>query len=132
MTLTPKRRPSNGIAQSSHTHAHAYALCSASAWTGNRCSGLPEVDDTLVLDGYTQPGANPNTLAIGDNAVLNIVLDGSLAGSVDGLVIGAGSSTVRGLVIDNFAEGHTLATRRCAGVLVHVGLGEPKWTIPRT
>src|SRR5439155_20528636 len=51
------------------------------------------------------PGASPNTLAIGDNAVLKIVLDGSQAGAVDGLVIGGGNSTLRGLVIDNFASG---------------------------
>ena len=68
-------------------------------------SALPAVTDTAVIDGYTEPGASPNTLAIGDNAVLKIVLDGSQAGAVDGLVIAGGNSTVRGLVIDNFAEG---------------------------
>ncbi len=66
-------------------------------------SALPTITDTVVLDGYTQPGASPNTLTSGDNAVLNIVVDGSQAGAVDGLVIGAGNSMVRGLVIDNFA-----------------------------
>jgi hypothetical protein len=66
-------------------------------------SALPPLTDTVVLDGYTQPGASPNTLTIGDNAVLNIVLDGSQAGAADGLVIEGGNSTVRGLVIDNFA-----------------------------
>jgi hypothetical protein len=30
----------------------------------------------VVIDGYTQPGATPNTLAIGDNAVLLIELKG--------------------------------------------------------
>ena len=69
-------------------------------------SVLPTITDTIFLDGYTQPGASPNTLAIGDNAVLKIVLNGSQAGSVDGLVIGGGNSTVRGLVIDNFAFGY--------------------------
>ncbi len=68
-------------------------------------SALPTLTDTAVIDGYTEPGASPNTLAIGDNAVLKIVLDGSQAGAVDGLVIAGGNSTVRGLVIDNFAEG---------------------------
>src|SRR5205823_7432572 len=68
-------------------------------------SALPVIGDTVTLDGYTQPGASPNTLAIGDNAILKIVLDGSLAGSVDGLVIGGRNSTVRGLVVDNFAYG---------------------------
>ncbi len=66
-------------------------------------SALPTITDTLVLDGYTQPGASPNTLTIGDNAVLNIVLNGSQAGAVDGLTVAGGNSTVSGLVIDNFA-----------------------------
>src|SRR5207244_10486254 len=33
-------------------------------------SPLPQISDSVVIDGYTQPGASPNTLAIGDNAVL--------------------------------------------------------------
>jgi hypothetical protein len=75
----------------------------AGAFTIQPLSALPTLTDTAVLDGYTQPGASPNTLTIGDNAVLKIVLDGSQAGAVDGLVIAGGNSTVRGLVIDNFA-----------------------------
>jgi hypothetical protein len=79
----------------------------SSAFTIKPTSALPTLTDTVVIDGYTQPGATPNTLTIGDNAVLKIVLDGSLAGAVDGLVIGGGgNSTVRGLVIDNFATGY--------------------------
>jgi hypothetical protein len=78
------------------------------AFTIQPLSALPTVTDTVIIDGYTQPGASPNTLTIGDNAVLNIVLSGSLAGAVDGLVVGAGNCTVRGLVIDNFAEGSGL------------------------
>ncbi len=68
-------------------------------------AALPTITHPVVLDGYTQPGASPNTLPLGDNAVLKIVLDGTLAGAVDGLVIAGGNSTVRGLVIGNFAEG---------------------------
>jgi titin len=68
-------------------------------------SALPSITDTVDLNGYTQAGASPNTLIIGDNAVLKIVLDGRLAGAVDGLVIEGGNSKVRGLVIDNFGYG---------------------------
>jgi CSLREA domain-containing protein len=75
------------------------------AFTIKPTSALPTLTDAVVIDGYTQPGASPNTLTIGDNAVLKIVLDGSMAGTVDGLVIAGGNSTVRGLVIDNFAPG---------------------------
>ncbi len=73
------------------------------AFTIQPLSALPTLTDTAIIDGYTEPGASPNTLTVGDNAVLNIVVSGSLAGSVDGLVIAAGNSTVRGLAIDNFA-----------------------------
>jgi hypothetical protein len=73
-------------------------------------SELPSLINAVIIDGYTQGygtalAASPNTLASGDNAVLKIVLDGSLAGAVDGLVIAGGNSTVRGLVIDNFGSG---------------------------
>jgi hypothetical protein len=70
-------------------------------------SPLPALTDTagVVIDGYTQPGSSPNTLADGDNAVLRIELNGSSAGaSADGLVITGGSTTVRGLVINGFRE----------------------------
>jgi hypothetical protein len=74
------------------------------AFTIQPLSALPTVTDAVLLDGYSQPGASPNTLTIGDNAVLKIVLDGSLAGAVDGLTISGGNSTVRGLDIGNFAS----------------------------
>src|SRR5205085_2709145 len=37
-------------------------------------SALPVVTDPVIIDGYTQPGASMNTLAVGDNAVLTIEL----------------------------------------------------------
>jgi titin len=56
-----------------------------------------------TLNGYTQPGASANTLAVGDNAVLLIELDGSAAGTgADGLDVTGGGCTVRGLVINRF------------------------------
>src|SRR5262249_11393718 len=76
------------------------------------------VTNAVLIDGYTQPGTNANTLAVGDNAVLKIVLDGSLAGAVEGLVITGGSSTGRGLGIDNFAAGSGLVLGGPAGNIV--------------
>ncbi len=86
------------------------------AFTIQPLSALPTITDTLVLDGYTQPGSSPNTLpnlgaGAGDNAVWTITLDGSFipvddtgpdSGST-GLTVAAGNSTVSGLVIQNFA-----------------------------
>ena len=65
-------------------------------------SALPTVTDPVIIDGYTQPGASQNTLAAGDDANLLIELEGSSAGGTSGLRISAGSSTVRGLVINRF------------------------------
>ncbi len=68
-------------------------------------SALPTITDSVIIDGYTQPGARPNsnTRRFGSNAVLKIELDGTKAGTeVNGLLITAGSSTVRGLVINRF------------------------------
>ena len=58
----------------------------------------------MIIDGYTQPGASPNTNppGLGSNAVLKIVLDGSNAPGEEGVRITAGTSTVRGLVINRF------------------------------
>jgi titin len=70
-------------------------------------SPLPTISDPVVVDGYTQPGASPNSNppGSGTNAVLKIELDGTNAGALtDGLtIVGAGGSTVRGLVINRFS-----------------------------
>ena len=66
-------------------------------------SPLPTVGSVLI-DGYSQPGAQPNTLGVGDNAVLKIELDGSTAGDGPGLELINGAE-VRGLMINRFA-GH--------------------------
>ena len=67
-------------------------------------SALPTLTAVgTILNGYTQPGAQANTLAQGDNAVLLIELNGSAAGTgVDGLDVTGGSCTIRGLVINRF------------------------------
>ncbi len=66
-------------------------------------SPLPTITTAVVIDGYSQPGASPNTDAESDDAVLQVVLDGTTAGyDIDGLAIAATAVSVRGLVIDNF------------------------------
>jgi CSLREA domain-containing protein len=67
-------------------------------------SALPAITDPVTIDGYTQPGARPNTLAVGSSAVLLIELSGSTAGAVNGLTITAGNSVVRGLVVNRFGQ----------------------------
>ena len=64
-------------------------------------SGLPSIDDPTIIDGATQPGYAGKPI---------IELDGSQSGNEVALSIGAGGSTVRGLVINRFA-GRNLASR---------------------
>ena len=42
-------------------------------------NALPPIDANVTVDGYTQPGASPNTLANGDNAKILIQIDGGMA-----------------------------------------------------
>lgn len=86
---------------------------------------LPTIVKPVLINGYTQGVATPNTLAVGDNAVLLIELDGSGVGGgvlkvgIAGLKLGAGSdgSTIQGLVINRFSgdgilvqsDGNTIA-----------------------
>ena len=67
-------------------------------------SALPAFDFTTVVDGFTQTGASPNTLADGNDASIEIILDGSVAGGT-GLNIGNSSSSVRGLSFVNWGIG---------------------------
>ena len=63
---------------------------------------LPPLTDPVTIDGYTQPGASPNTLAVGSDAKLLIELSGALANSAYGLRLTGGNSTIRGLIINRF------------------------------
>jgi len=61
----------------------------------------PTITDPVIIDGYTQPGSSPNTLATGDNSVHRIELNGNGA-AFAALTVTAGNSTLRGLVINRF------------------------------
>ncbi|MCX7640780.1 MAG: right-handed parallel beta-helix repeat-containing protein [Pyrinomonadaceae bacterium] len=70
----------------------------------NLASALPDITDPVVIDGYTQPGSQPNSSCSG-TATLRIVINGAGAGTgANGLTLapGSGGSTIRGLVISNF------------------------------
>ncbi len=71
-------------------------------------SPLPPLTDDagVTIDGYTQPGASPNTLAAGDNAVLLIELDGSSESpNGAGLALAASANVIRGLIVGRFDTG---------------------------
>ena len=65
---------------------------------------LPAITHSVIINGYSQPGASPNTLAQGDNAVILIDLNGSNVSGNDGLDIEGGNSIVEGLAIGSFSN----------------------------
>jgi len=71
-------------------------------------SNLPIITAPVIIDGYTQGIAHPNTVTFGDDALLLIELDGSNDANANsnnaaGLIISGGGCTVKGLVINRFA-----------------------------
>jgi CSLREA domain-containing protein len=66
-------------------------------------SPLPAITEAVTIDGYSQPGSSANTLAVGNDAVLLVQLNGTKAGlTADGLAIRTSNSTIRGLAIQRF------------------------------
>ncbi len=64
------------------------------------------ISKPVVLDGYTQPGASPNTLTIGDNAALKVQIDMSqFSAGGYGFILSGNASTVRGLVLNDVTAG---------------------------
>jgi hypothetical protein len=80
-----------------------FAIPGSGVHTIRPLTGLPYITHPVTIDGCSQPGTSPNTLAVGDNAVLNIELDGSLTSSgTGGLYFTAAGNTIRGLVVNRF------------------------------
>jgi hypothetical protein len=71
-------------------------------WSIRPLTPLPEVTEAVSIDGTTQPSGRPNESPELRDSYLRVELDGEAAGPADGLVIGGGSSKVRGLAINRF------------------------------
>jgi len=66
-------------------------------------SKLPTIEEAVIIDGYTQPGADANALAQGTNAVLKVEISGEDAGpTASGFHIRSSNSVVKGLAINRF------------------------------
>jgi hypothetical protein len=79
---------------------------------------LPDINEPVIIDGYSQPLTSANTLAKGTNAKLLIQLNGK--DTIDrGLDIQASNSVVKGLVINRFIQ-HGIAIFPDAELLTNV------------
>jgi titin len=91
----------------SGTDLIAFGIAGPGVHTISPLSALPTLTDDagVTIDGYTQPAATPNALAIGDNALLLIEVNGVATGpSAFGLRIQSSSNSIRGLVINGFGS----------------------------
>jgi trimeric autotransporter adhesin len=79
---------------------------------------LPDLEQAVIIDGYTQPGASPNTASKGTNAQLRIVINGPCSNidctqaEVVGFDIQADDVTIRGLVLQDFGDAIRVSGKR--------------------
>lgn len=76
-------------------------------------TALPALVRSITIDGYTQPGASPNTLAFGSDAVIGIEVADLVPPGVGGFVVCAPDVTLRGLAISGFASNLRTASSGC-------------------
>ena len=99
-------------------------------WTIQPVQDLDPISQQVTIDGYSQPGSAANTLSVGSNAVLTIVLNGNNYLTGDGVTTGNGlhflpgsdGSVVTGLVINQWLDN---------GILVDSGT-DPLITLSNT
>ncbi len=72
-------------------------------------SDLPVITEAVIVDGYTQPGASPNTKQIGSDAVLMVEVFSSNT-SLGLQLGGSGGSTIRGLVANRLFNAIVVAS----------------------
>src|SRR5262250_358536 len=84
-----------------------FAITGTGVKTITLLSALPDITDAVTIDGYTQTGAKVNTLTVGNNATLTIVIDGNKVFGAAGLrfLSGSANSLVKGLVINDVDPG---------------------------
>lgn len=78
------------------------ALVTIEAPAGAGGYRIEDKSGRVLIDGYTQCGASPNTLAVGGNAVIKVELKGNRTIDVNGLSIYSANNVVRGLAIYNW------------------------------
>jgi hypothetical protein len=75
-----------------------FTISGSGVQTINPASALPQITRPVMLDGYTQPGASRNTQAVGNNAVINIRINGTGAGATANATVRSAGFLSSGLV----------------------------------
>ena len=79
---------------------------------------LPPSSETVTIDGYTQPGASPNTLTNGDNAKPVIQIDGGMAITPGGVALelfDTVGAVIRGFIITGWSVTDSSASPPASG-----------------
>src|SRR5437762_13874233 len=76
-----------------------FALGDASVHRITLATDLPDITGAVTINGYSQTGSSANTLAIGSDAVLLVVIRGTGGIISHGLNVVASNVTVKGVVI---------------------------------
>lgn len=83
------------------TDTITFAIAGSGLHTISPATNLPNITEAVIIDGYSQSGASVNTLSLGDNAVIQIELNGSGVSSGTGLNFNAtvNGGEVKGLLL---------------------------------
>src|SRR3954454_3400293 len=78
-----------------------FAIAGSGLHTISPASNLPNITEAVIIDGYSQSGSSVNTLSLGDNAVLQIELNGANVSNGIGLNFNATvtGGEVKGLLV---------------------------------
>ncbi len=91
-------------ANQDESHQIVFAIPGPGVHTIDLSNTVIPLGFSITIDGYTQPGASPNTLSLGDNAVILIQLDGGGSTTTPSgrLGISGNDCVVRGLSFTGF------------------------------
>jgi len=83
------------------TDTITFAIPGSGLHTISPASNLPNITEAVIIDGYSQSGSSVNTLSLGENAVLQIELNGASVSSGTGLnfLATVNGGEVKGLLV---------------------------------
>src|SRR5438270_4557839 len=91
------------------TDTITFAIAGAGLHTISPATALPNITEAVNIDGYSQSGSSVNTLALGDNAVLQVEVNGANISNGTGLhFVGVNGGEIKGLLMTKWNNAITL------------------------